>query len=168
MRAGLKAGDVILALDGKPVDSSNSLRNHIAPLGPGAKVALVVSRGGREQTLTAVLDELPADTAEHDRSAPDSERGHFGMSVEPLTPELARRLGVSTTRGIVVDDVDPDGPAAEAGLQSGDVIEQANGREVDSPGELKAALSAHDDRPVLMLVNRQGSKLFITVGHSGA
>jgi Do/DeqQ family serine protease len=167
-RAGLKTGDVILALDGKPVDSSNSLRNHIAPLGPGAKVTLTVMRDGHEQTVNATLDELPTATNADNRSTTGGEGGQLGITVEPLTPELARRLGVSATRGVVIGEVDPDGPAAEAGLQSGDVIEQANGNAVSSAADLKAALSARGNRPVLMLVNRQGTKLFITVDNPGA
>jgi Do/DeqQ family serine protease len=164
-KAGLQPGDVILALNGRPVDSSNDLRNHIAPLGPGAKVDLQVFRDGRERGVSAVLAELQpqkgAAAAEH----PARESGHYGMTVQPLTQELADQLGIRTTRGVVVTDVDPAGAAAEAGLQSGDVIEQVNGRPVTDAAGLRNQLTGrHDGRPSLLLVTRQGQHLFLTLG----
>lgn len=86
-KAGLEEGDVILALDGKPVDSSNSLRNHIAPLGPDATVKLTVARNGAERQVAVKLAELPTDRAEGPSRDSAGPSGGYGLAVQPLTPE---------------------------------------------------------------------------------
>jgi Do/DeqQ family serine protease len=163
-RAGLRQGDVVVALDGERIPDSNSLRNRVAASKPGSSVALEVVRDGNRQTLKATLDAQKADgQARLDRES-GSETGGFGMTVQPLSPEVARELEVpSGTRGVVVRDVDPDGPAAAAGLQRGDVIAKVNGQDVSSPDELKAALRSAADRPALLLVARQDANLFLTL-----
>jgi len=167
-RAGIRPGDVILALNGRPVDSNNDLRNHVAPLGPGATALLMLWRDGHERTVTATLAELPRSKTAGRESAP-AEGGRYGLAVEPLTPQRASELGAKASRGVVVTDVDPDGPAAEAGLQSGDVIEQVNGRAVASGPELRSALeSAQGGKPALVLIERQGHRLFVTLDHPAA
>ena len=82
----------------------------------------------------------------------------------PLTLELATRFHApKNAHGLVVQDVNPDGRAADAGIQTGDVIEQVNRQPVQSVDDLKAALRRSADKPVLLLVNRQGNEVFITV-----
>jgi Do/DeqQ family serine protease len=165
--AGLRPGDVILALNGRAVDSSNDLRNHVAPLGPGAKVTLQVFREGRQREIPAVLAELPADETRASANRPDAERGHYGMTVQPLTKDLAEQLDARSTSGVVVTDIDPAGVAAEAGLQAGDVVEQVDGARIGDVAGLKRALNArHEGRPALLLVNRQGRHLFVTLAAS--
>ena len=169
-RAGVKQGDVILSLDGKAIDSSNSLRNSVARLAPGTNVTLKLLREGREQDLKLSLGEMPVTTAENaDADSPEHSRGKYGLSVEPLTPELARELNIRSRGGVVVADLDPEGAAAEAGLQEGDVIEQVNQQRVSNAQELSSALdAAGKDRPALLLVNRRGSKGFFTLtGRNG-
>ena len=84
--------------------------------------------------------------------------------VEPLTPELARQLEVpSTTQGLVVRQVDPSGPGASAGIREGDVIEEVNRQPVRSAADLRTAIQRSGTRPVLVLVNRGGSTIFLTV-----
>ena len=82
----------------------------------------------------------------------------------PLTPDLATRVRVpKNAHGLLVQDVNPEGRAADAGIQAGDVIEQVNRQSVQSVDDLKAALRRSADKPVLLLVNRQGNEVFITV-----
>jgi len=164
--AGLKQGDVITAVDGESVANSNALRNRIAGTLPGTSVTLDVMRDGRSRTMTAKLDSLEPAQERADRgNAGSSERheGAAGMRVEPLTPDLARNLGVEATHGLVVREVEPDGPAALAGLQPGDVITQANGKAIEAPGELRSALESAGQRPVLLLVTRDQSTIFLTI-----
>ena len=82
-----------------------------------------------------------------------------------LTPELASRLGLknANAKGMVIQVVSPDGRAADAGLQAGDVIEQVNRQPVQSIDELRAAVKKSAGTPVLLLINRQGNNIFITV-----
>jgi serine protease Do len=81
-----------------------------------------------------------------------------------LTPELASRAGVpKDVRGLLVEEVNPDSRAAEAGMQAGDVIQEVNRKPVETVEELRAAVKAATDRPTLVLVNREGRDLFVTV-----
>ena len=95
--------------------------------------------------------------------------GTVGASVAKILverPELAARLGVNTqTRGVVVNQIDPAGPAANIGLQQGDVIVQVNRQPVTSGAELQTALERAGDRPALLLVNRRGNNQFLTFRH---
>jgi serine protease Do len=164
-RAGVRAGDIITAVNGTRVDDANALRNHIAGTAPGTDVTLTILRDGREEQLHARLSELPTDKDSTASSGgPDGRGGQLGITVEPLTPELASQLGVRRgTQGVVVTDVDPGGPAAEAGIQPDDVILEVNRKPVKSATELRAAVRNSGSRPALLLVNRDGRSLFLAV-----
>src|SRR6185295_16422736 len=105
---------------------------------PGTDTTLTLLRDGREQQLKVTLGELntpaPADRDEGDGgSGEQSEGGKLGIEVTPLTPEVASRFQLPSDRqGLIVTGVDPSGPSADAGLQQGDLIEQANQRPVKS------------------------------------
>lgn len=168
-RAGLQRGDVIVALDGQPVMDTNAFRNKIAASTPGSEVALTIKRDGREQQIRAKLGELAVRNEEDEQpvssGAPrDATGGQLGISVQPLTPQIARELEVPAgTKGLVVADVLPGGPASEAGIASGDVIVEANRRPVTSPEELKAALSGSGSKPVLLLIRRGDATIYVPV-----
>ena len=167
-KAGVQRGDVVVELDGVAVADSNQLRNHVAQKQPGSAVRLKVLRDGRTLDLTARLAELTASRDGDETPAQGGgESGAFGLSVQPLTPELADRLGVRGASGVAVTAVDPDGAAAEAGIRQGDVIEEVNRRPVRSSPELRAALRASGDRPALVLVNRRGDSLYLTLTARG-
>jgi serine protease Do len=161
-QAGIRQGDVIVSVDGEKLADNNALRNRIAATKPGSKVAIEVVRDGRSQTLSATLDAQKADATTRGAGSPGSEAQGFGMMVEPLTPEVARELELTGRReGVVIREVVPDGAAAAAGLQPGDVIVQVNGQAVKSPAELKSALGQEIDRPALLLVARKGGDAFV-------
>jgi len=168
-RAGVKRGDVITAFNGAPVADSNALRNMVARTLPGTAVTLTVSRDGREQRIPLTLGELPAERdaassrdGEGARGAANT--GKLGIGVEPVTPALAQRFNLKAgTQGLVVVAVDEAGPAAEAGIQEGDVIEEVNRQPVRATADLQAALRQTGTRPALLLVNRGGDGLFLTV-----
>ena len=111
----------------------------------------------------AKLDELPSKAAEAMPAGDGPDRSGVGLSVQPLTPETARRLGIDATAGLLVTNIDPSGPAADAGLQKGDVIEEVEGKQVQSVAELRKELSRAGDRPALMLVRRGESSLYLTL-----
>ena len=164
-RAGIERGDVITAFQGEPVKDSNDLRNQVASLKPGSKATLSLLRDGRTRDVSVTLGEMRAPSTE---AATGDERPAgglpFGLSVEPVTPEIARRLGLDRgTRGVVVNEVDPSGRAAEAGLLPGDVIQEVNRRSVTSAAELQTLLEAATGRPALLLVNRRGQTFFVPI-----
>src|SRR5204862_341206 len=91
-------------------------------------------------------------------------RRQLGISVEPLTPEIAQQLQLKPgTTGVVVDSVDPTGPAVEARIQRGDVIQEVNRQPVRSADDLRAAVEKSGTKPVLLLLNRRGETIFLAV-----
>jgi Do/DeqQ family serine protease len=166
-RAAVKVQDVIVSYNGHPVADSNALRNMVASTKPGAAAELKILRDGRTETLTAhVVEREPEKAEASNRNRRGGEGGEegYGMTLSPLTPQLARQLDVpASTSGVVVTDVDPDGAAATAGIREGDVIKRVNGHDVTSPSGVKTALNAQTGKPVLMLVRRQGADIFVAL-----
>jgi serine protease Do len=156
-RAGIKRGDVITSFNGQPVRDTNSLRNRVADAGPGTTADVVVIRDGAEKHVSVKLDELNADrTARLGRdgrgeSDGTSDKSALGIAVAP------------DSKGLVVEDVDPDGRAADAGIRPGDVIQEVNRQPVKSIDELRSAVRRSSDKPALLLINRNGNDLFVTV-----
>jgi len=170
-KAGVKRGDVITALNGKAVRDMNALRNEVAEAGPGTKADLKILRDGAEKQVNVTLEAVNGARASREGAESDSDNGSgarndkaaLGISVAPLTPELAKQLGVKPeTKGVVVRDVDPDGRAADV-LRPGDVIQEVNRHSVDSVDVLRNALHQTGDKTVLLLINRQGSDIFVPV-----
>jgi S1-C subfamily serine protease len=164
-KAGLREGDVVVELDGRPVADANALRNHVASLTPNTAITLTVLRDGGTRSLTARVVEREMRSARADSPDEGEEpTGTLGMSVTPLTPRIASELELPRTEsGLVVTEVDPSGVAADAGLQPGDVLKRVNGREVKSVPELRAALASRRDAAALVLVSRNGSSLFVAL-----
>jgi serine protease Do len=164
--AGLKTGDVITKFNGVALDNGNDLRNIVASTAPGSKATVTLVRQGRtlDVAVQLITVKREATAATNRRGDADTDDG-LGVSVQPLTPQLAERLDVPReTDGVVVTDVDPDGRAADAGLREGDVIRQVDGKAVRSASDLRAALSRKADRPALVLVQRGENTFFATVG----
>ncbi|MCC6858314.1 MAG: DegQ family serine endoprotease [Bryobacterales bacterium] len=164
-RAGLKRGDVILQVNGEPAVDSAGVSLRIAQTAPGGKARLRILRDNREQEITATLGELPAER-ERTQGGPPEESGQarLGISVQELTPAIARELGLPRgTAGVLVSDVQPGSAAAEAGLQRGDVIQEVNRRPVRSVADFRRAAGGRDGQPVLLLVNRGGSTIYVTI-----
>jgi Do/DeqQ family serine protease len=166
-RAGIRQGDVIIALDGSPVNETNAFRNRIASSGPGAQVTLTVLRDGREQKITATTGEFKPEGEKSDEGEgrPGAAgQGRLGLSVVPLTPEIASALNLPAgTKGVVVDSVDPAGPGASTGLARGDVIQEVNRQAITSAEDLRAAVDKNGNKPALLLINRRGQQIYVTV-----
>jgi serine protease Do len=166
--AGIRQGDVITGFNGSPVTDSNSLRNQVARTQPGSDAVVSIFRDGREQQLKATVTELVADKKEpvaaNNDTRQDSNGGKLGLTVEPLTPALASQLGLEEkTSGLVVASIDPAGPAADAGLRRGDVIQQIDRKPVSSVADLTNEVSSNHTKPMLLLISRQGQVAYLTV-----
>ena len=170
-KAGLKRRDIIVAVNGEKIDDSNVLRNKIASTLPGTEVKLTIIRDGNTQELSAVLDEYNVDGSltavpqnregEEPQAQPQS--GKLGLSLQPVSPQVAKQLGLDGSDGLVVTDVDQTGPAAQAGIARGDVVLEINRVAVRSVEDVSGALEKAGDRPVLMLVARRGGAVYLTV-----
>ena len=170
-KAGIKRGDIITAINGEKMDDSNVLRNKVAGTLPGTEIKLTVMRDGNAQDLTVVLDEYNVDgtstaapqNREGDAPQAQPQSGKLGLSLQPVSPQVAKQLGIEGNDGLVVTDVDQAGPAAEAGISRGDVVLEINRTAVKSVDDVQSALERAGDRPVLMLVARRGGTVYLTV-----
>jgi serine protease Do len=156
-RAGLKNGDVILELNGQPIESANDLRLRISQTAPGSSVKLEISRSGKTQDVDVTLAELPPDKSAEQAPGESGSGGLDGVNVQELTPDAMEQLQLAPgTHGVVVESVDPSSAAAAVGLQRGDVIQEVNHQPVRSITEYKQALAAAGKQSVLLLVNSGG------------
>jgi serine protease Do len=133
-KAGIKAGDVITAVDGEQIKTPSDLARKIARLGPNAKVTLNVLRNGNEQEFSVTLGTM---SSSQQANAGEQEQGsglpHLGLSLAPGKAEGA-------DQGVMVTGVDPNGPAAEHGFKSGDLILEVGGKSVSTPADVRNAL----------------------------
>jgi Do/DeqQ family serine protease len=164
-KAGLQRGDVILQIDGKDVNEPNQLRNEVAARAPGAEITLTILRNGKNQQVRIKLGTLAAETAAATQGGgPGGGGGKLGVGVVPLTPDLAAQLGLRRgAQGLVVQSIDPEGPAAQAGLREGDVIQEVNRQPVRTTDELRGALQKSGDRAPLLLISREGQSAYVPV-----
>jgi serine protease Do len=160
--AGIKTGDLIVELNGKPVPKSHELPSLIADTPPNQKVTLKIIHENKEQTLTVKIGELPDDNdASQQLEARDPE---IGVRVQRITPEAARRLGLSSTKGVLVVEVQPGSPADQVGLQPADVIREVNQRPVNNVKDFErvARQGRRGDR-ILLLVQRGDNAVFFAL-----
>lgn len=158
-RAGLKRGDIVTAVDGHPVTSSNALQLTISSMSPGTTVKLSVWRDGKKQEIPVTLGTRPENSASSGGSQ-NGEQGPGvmkGVQVQTLTPQIAGQLNLPTgTHGVVVNSVDPSSNAAAAGIQRGDVIQEVDHKPVNNVQEYKQVLSSVGNQAVLLLINHHG------------
>ena len=136
----------------------------------GRAVPVVVLRDGKRQTVQVTVGSL-ADSREA-RAAPGEKRPpesrateKLGLALQELTPELAKQLGVQSDKGVVVTEVKPDSPAAQAGLAPGDVIREVNRMSVQGLQDVERGLArGQDPAQVLLRVEREGSQRYVVVG----
>ena len=161
-KAGLKPGDVVVALNGKPVNDNSQLTRDVGVIPPGNAVKLEVVRDGKTRTLEAKLAERPDEQEPGPRTSKsgsqDKEQGDLlGLSVQDLTPQLARRAQVDPgTKGAVIVDVAQDSPAADAGLEPGDVVVEVNRHPVNSASEYRNAAKGLKKGETALLRVRHG------------
>jgi len=161
MKSGVQRGDVIVELNGKPMEDSRQLRNTISMMDPTATVKLKLLRNGNPTDVSVKLGELPADKEQAKTEEGSSEKVLDGVTVENLDAQTARQLGLpGSTSGVVVTDINPSSSLASAGLRRGDVIQEVNHQAVKTVAQLEEAVRKAGNNP-LLLVNRKGTTLFL-------
>jgi Do/DeqQ family serine protease len=175
-KAGLQSGDVITAIDGKKVEGSDDLTMDVISHAPGASVTLDIIRNNEPRKVTVTLGTRPTgvdwdrqnnggkggnDNDDNGNSGSASARG---IGVETLTPDLAQQVGISENiRGVVVDSVDPDSPAADANISRGMVITGVDRHPVSNVQEFKRLMAQAQGKPVLLSVNTGTGNVFVVV-----
>jgi len=162
-KAGIQPGDVITAVNGTAVKDSRDLARQISTMAPGSTAKLDVLRKGESKTFDVTLATMPnpreANAGNHDEGS--AAAPHLGLSVAP-----AGEVAGAGSKGVVVTNVDPDGPAAEHGFQSGDVILDVGGKSVSSVTELRKALvdaKSEGKHQVLMRVKTADNTHFVAM-----
>jgi serine protease Do len=171
--AGLRAGDVITAVNGEKIDGPRELARKIAAFGPNKKVDLTYVRDGSDRTVSVELGALPNDKQANASPARGQNRdGATGnLSSYGLTVAPASQVAGAGKDGLVISDISPDGPAAQKGLRSGDVILEAAGRPVSRPADLAGALDqARKDgrKAVLLRVRSSENTRFVALATNPA
>jgi len=153
--AGLRAGDVVVEVNGVRVREVPDLQRRVAGLAPGERVRIVVMRDGARQPATVTMGEMPSE--EPTVRAQAGEDG-FGLHVEPLSPGIADRLNLAVSQGVLVVDVAAGGPAARAGLRRGDVILEVGRQPVSDAQTFGQALAAiPPGETALLYLHRPGA-----------
>ncbi|MCB2147307.1 MAG: DegQ family serine endoprotease [Deltaproteobacteria bacterium] len=163
-KAGIQRGDVIVAFDGKEIKDSSELPYRVAATPVGKVVPVGILRKGQKTTLQVKIGELKADKQAGEEGDGQPESTTFGMHVETLTPEIANSLGLSETSGVVVVEVATGGPAADGGIQAGDVILEVNQEAVKDLSQFNRKIKGTKaGDTILLLINRKGATLFLTL-----
>jgi serine protease Do len=163
-QGGIKAGDIVLAVNGKPVESSADLPRMIGEARPGDSVNLRVQREGKPRDISVRLGEAPQErVASAPTQKPEAARptGKLGLAVRPAGDAEKERL---PNGGVIVEQV--TGPAEKAGLQRGDAILAINSQPVTTPEQLRDLAQKAGDRMAL-LIDRQGTRLFVPLRIAG-
>jgi serine protease Do len=158
-RAGVKLGDIIIEFDRKEIKDSTELPALVARVTPGTTVQVKILRDGKEVTTPLTVGEMK----ENEVVAAMPE-GDLGLTVQPVTPEIAQNLGLDRAEGLVITLVTPGSAADEAGLRAGDVIAQVNRRPVKNLAEYNREIARSEKgKSVLFLVRRGQSSLFLAL-----
>ncbi len=163
-KAGVKSGDVIVAVNGEKVSDTRQLTNRVASLPPKSKVKLEVLRDGKSRTFQVELGERERGEQLALGEAEQGKTQDLGLTVSPLTPEKARRLGVrESVKGLVVEEIDPSGPTADE-VQPGDIILEVDKQRVSTLGDFRRVLSQNkNNKKVLLRIQRGNAQLFLVI-----
>jgi serine protease Do len=158
-RAGIKAGDVIVEFDRKEIKDSVDLPIQVARVAPGSSVQLKVLRESKELTLPITVGEM-----KENEIVAELEEGDFGLTVQPVTPQLAETLGLERAEGLMISAIQRGSAAEQAGLRTGDVITEINRRPIKDLADYKRELTRSEKTTSLLLLVRRGqSNLFLAL-----
>jgi serine protease Do len=167
-KAGIRQGDIIVKFDGNIVHDQHELPEMVAQTSLGKSVPIEVIRDGKHLTLTASIRELKDKqlASAEGTGAPGSS---WGLTVQDLTPEIAQQLGIQNSKGVVIRNVRPDSPGAEAGLQPGDVILEVDNSKVGSSDDFAAAAKGaqKEKKSARLLVQRGNSTIYTVINSEG-
>ena len=171
-KAGIKTGDLIAAVNGKKINDARELRLMIGSMPPGTKAQIEVNREGQTKTFDVQLAEMPpnaadegAETSSDETTQPEKTTVFGGVAITNITDDIRSALNLSKDiQGAVIADIDPDSPAAKAGLREGDVIQEVNKQPVKSAKDLVAiSKKLKSKEKILMRVYSQGRSSYVAL-----
>lgn len=162
-KAGIKPGDIIIELNGEPVEKASELQKRIAMKKPGTEVDITVLRGGNREKLNVTLGELTS-SQKVAGQAGEEMLSKLGLTVENLTEEIAKRYGYEGETGVIITDVRPGSVASNYGLTPGILIKEVNRKAIENTQEFHQALQkAVDKGTLLLLIEKGGTSAYILV-----
>ena len=164
-QAGIQANDIIVKVNGKKVTSSRDLTNLAANLGVGDASQVTIVRNGQSKTLEVQIGKRPTKQASVSESRQKTKEGSYGFKVTDLTPEMARRLNLEKSSGVIVVGVAPQSKADVAGIQQGDLIMEINHQTVADVKDFKNLIDQYraDDGMSLLIKRMNGGLLVINL-----
>jgi serine protease Do len=157
-KAGLKSGDVVIEINGKKVKDTHDLLLMIAGFRVGETVTVKVVRDGQDKSISITVAERKDQAEIADRQSGQA----YGMVVQEITPEIAKHLGLSMKKGVIVVDVQEGSTAEEVGIQPQDIILQINKNKIESMKDYNREITkAGDKNGVLLLIKRGRSTFFV-------
>ena len=182
-KAGVKAGDVVVSVNGKPVDSPSTLTRSVAAVQPGGKVSLSLLRGNDKKDIQVTVAQRPDEEAiaRGETGPGDEEQGDeaggaakkgandkLGIRISALTPQIAQQLGIQSDQGVLVVAVSPDGPAGSAGIRKNDIILEVNRQPVSKVEQVVGTIQKMKAGQVVVLrVARGQTAMYLPVKLGG-
>jgi serine protease Do len=161
-KAGIRSGDVIVAFNGKDVNDEHELPQIVASTKPGKKVDVRVVREGKELSIPVTVSEMEGEPGRR-AGAQDLTKG-LGLTVQDITPEVAKHLEIENRKGVLVTSIEPGSPADDAGFQEGDIVRQINREAIANAAEFQKRLTkVKGEKSVLFLVERGEARIFLAV-----
>ena len=151
-KAGLKQGDIIVRINGEKVRDINHLRNTVAATEPGSSIEIEVVRNGRKESFSVKAGELPAQSSAAIGEEEEQPSVDIGLSLDNITADIARRLGLKSESGVIVKNVQPGSTAARAGLLPRDIIVSIDGKDINSVSDFNAAVTTDSLQKGLRIV----------------
>jgi serine protease Do len=168
-KAGITAGDIIIDFNARKITDVGMLRNLVAQSKIGSESTVTFIRQGKEYRTKVTIVELPVDNSETpnrpSQNQEISSNALSGITVTDLSTSLSKQLGVDKEeKGVVIMKIEPDTSADEGGLRKGDIIQEIDRQRITNLTEFNRALSRlNTDEPVLLLINRNGRKFYVTL-----
>jgi len=154
-KSALKPSDVVIAVDGKPVKTTRQLKDAIATKSVGDTVALDIARGRQRLTVKVQTEAASGEKAPGKKGsakpANDIETSPLGLTVQTLNKDLSKQLEVDITSGVVVTEVQPDSPAADQGIKTGDIITEVNRKPVSNVNDFRQTIGAADAKTGILI-----------------
>ncbi|ROQ93441.1 DegQ family serine endoprotease [Desulfosoma caldarium] len=161
-KGGIEVGDIITKFNGEEVHDAHELSRRVAATPPNSKVKVELLRDGSKKVLTITLGTMPDE--EEAAAQPESRESVWGLKVQNMTKPLAERFGWdSSERGVIVTEVEPDSPAAEARIQPGDLIKEVNRKKIQNVRDYNQAMKGAEKKKSLLLLVKRGQRSFYVV-----
>jgi serine protease Do len=166
-KGGIERGDIITKFNGREVHDEHELPAYVAQTPVNKTVEVDLLRNGKPKTVEVTIGELKEQRVASAKS--EEPGGNWGMQVGDLTPEIAQQFHLNVDKGVVIRSVQPDSPAADAGLQAGDIVLEVNHDKVASVKDFVAKAKEVKDskKPALLLVQRGNATLYTVIKGKG-